>query len=73
MRRFLFFNKENDMDIIQMLALAEREQHTERARMLGHLASESRQDALATDCDALDLDLEQIPHFLTPDYQGATA
>ena len=61
------------MNIIQMLALAEREQHTERAWMLGHLASDSQQKPLATDCDDLDLDLEQIPHFLNSDYQGATA
>ena len=61
------------MDIIQMLALAEREQHTERARMLGHLARESGKQATAAAEDDLDLDLEQIPHFLNPDYQGATA
>lgn len=59
------------MDIIQMLAFAEREQHTERARMLGHLASESGKQATAE--DDLDFDLEHIPHFLNPDYQGATA
>ena len=61
------------MDIIQMLALAEREQHTERARMLGHLASKSWKQATAATEDALDLDLEQIQHFLNPDYKGATA
>ena len=54
------------MDTIQLLALAEREQHTERARMLGQLASEPLKDAPAAGCDELDLEL--IPHFLASDY-----
>lgn len=54
------------MDTIQLLALAERDQHTERARMLGHLAIERPQHAVAADCDELDLEL--IPHFIVSDY-----
>ena len=30
-------------------------------------------DVEHTNAVALDLDLEQIPHFLNPDYQGAAA
>lgn len=59
------------MDIIQMLALAEQEQHTARARMLGHLANDNPKAIKASDCD--ELDLEQIPHFLQPDYQRSAA
>ena len=54
------------MDTIQLLALAERDQHTERARMLGQLASDSIKPAVSADCDELDLEL--IPHFIASDY-----
>ena len=54
------------MDTIQLLALAERDQHTERARMLGQLASESIKTAVPEDC--FELDLELIPHFIASDY-----
>lgn len=60
------------MNIIQMLALAERDQHTERARMLGHLvpaisaSPEAREEE-----DDEELDLEQIPQFWLSDNRRA--
>ncbi|WP_212646407.1 hypothetical protein [Delftia sp. PE138] len=61
------------MNIIQMLALAERDQHTERARMLGHLGPAiSASPQAREEEDDEELDLEQIPHFLVSDYGRAT-
>ncbi|MFC4924603.1 hypothetical protein [Delftia deserti] len=60
------------MNIMQMLALAARDQHTERARMLGHLGPAiSASPQAREEEDDEELDLEQIPHFLSSDHRRA--
>ncbi|MEJ5127656.1 hypothetical protein WH367_16565 [Comamonas sp. MYb21] len=58
------------MNIIQMLALAEREQHIERARMLGSLVSvDAAPCQVRVEPEFEELDLEQIPQFWVSDYR----